>query len=78
VGFEITDGDFGGVASVATVGHELKCKLVLIANVVLHVGRDFIVDDMLDRSDTSAEETKDEGIVSSYHFGVFATSHRFK
>jgi hypothetical protein len=68
--FEIPDGHFGGIATVATRGDKLDFKLVG----VLDVG-DLIVEDVFARGYTSTEKSLDKRVVGADHLVVLPAVH---
>ena len=73
--FEIADGDLGGIPTMATGRNEFNREVVLGADVLFHVGRDFVVEDVFFGLDPSTEEAMSEGVIGTNHFPVLATFH---
>ena len=76
--FEIADGNFSGIPMMATRQNEFNREVVLGADVLFHVGRDFIVEDVFLGLDLCTEETMSESVIGANHFPVLATFHGLK
>jgi hypothetical protein len=53
VGFEVADGDFSGIATMAIGGDEFKGHLVIILDEIFHGRGDFVVKDVFAWGDSS-------------------------
>ena len=73
--FEIADGDLGGIPTMATGRNKFNREVVLGADVLFHVGRDFVVEDVFFGLDPSTEEAMSEGVIGTNYFSVLATFH---
>ena len=53
MGFEVADGDFSGIATMAVGGDEFKGHLVIILDEIFHGRGDFVVRDVFAWGDSS-------------------------
>jgi hypothetical protein len=75
VRFEVPDGHFGCIATVATRGDKLDFKLVGILDVIFHVEGDFIIEDVFAGGYTGTDKALDKRVVGAYHLVVLPAVH---
>ena len=61
--------------AMASGWNEFYHEVVLGADVLFHVGRDFVVEDVFLGLDPSTEEAMSEGVIGTNHFPVLTTFH---
>ncbi len=77
MGFEVVYGYLSCVVSVATWWHQFHVQFARVTNVILHVFRYFVVNDMFLGDNVDPFELEQERIVCPYHLGILAVFHGF-
>ncbi len=75
MGFEVAYGYLGCITSVAAWWHQFHIQFVCVTDVILHVFRYLIVEDMFLGDNASPFELEQECIVCPYHLSVLAVFH---
>jgi hypothetical protein len=72
VTFEVADGNFCSISTVAPRWYEFILKMVVVTDVGLHLVGDFVVENVLLGIEASMAEEGDDGIIRTHEFGSVA------
>jgi hypothetical protein len=75
MGFEVAYGYLSCIASVASWWHTFHVQFAHVTDVILHVFRYFVVEDMFLGDNAGPSQSEQECIVCPYHLGVLAVFH---
>jgi hypothetical protein len=75
VGFEVVHGYLGSIASVTTWWHQFHIQFARDTNVILHVFRYLIVEDMFLGDNVGPFELEQECVVCPYHLSILVVLH---
>ena len=64
--FEVVDGNFSSVVTMAARGNEFESHLIFILDEIFHGRGDFVVKDVLAWGDASSVQPEHEGRVSTH------------
>jgi hypothetical protein len=75
MGFEVAYGYLGCIVSVACWWHQFHVQFACVIDVILHVFRYLIVEDMFLGVNVGSFQSEQECVVCPYHPGVLAVLH---